>query len=355
MLVKNKNNGCYLTRYKIDVSENGKHIVVLIEQPYVKEKNEKISLLILNQDFSKKMNFDRTLDLLNKTKRLNVPIISNQGYCYLLKRYWDKGNKYFLFCVKNGQILESELKLRNRKIADIEFALNNEGKLFIAGFFSSPIRFNFEGIFSFQFNNSTHPTYRKELYLNENIVHAFKHKKEIKDKGFGLDNFKAKELLLDSIGNHYLIAEHHVMLKEKSLTKHSRKGLVIIKYSKDGNFIWGTPLIMNQQELNKHDGWCSSIAFIKNERLNILHNNIGKDKLGKIENIYGENTLVGTLRTTFSNIGLPNSTPLIGMHNESDQAFALNPKISLKVGKNTFFITENEEKNRFRIVEIVFK
>ena len=125
LIAKYKNNGGYLNKYKVSFSENSKHIVILVEHPYEKEKHEKISILSLNQDFKIKAEYHHALEQMSKNKRTNVPIVTNHGTIYLLKRYWNKGNKYYLSIQKGGAFSQSELRLRNSALRyDIEKAYN---------------------------------------------------------------------------------------------------------------------------------------------------------------------------------------------------------------------------------------
>ena len=72
--------------------------------------------------------------------------------------------------------MHTELKLRNRKIADIKYALSKDDKLIYVAF-----SFQLQGLilngFFLKLNNSTHPEYKKEAYLNGGIVSSLSIKK----------------------------------------------------------------------------------------------------------------------------------------------------------------------------------
>ena len=355
LITKYKNYGSNVIKYKIAISENSKHIIVLVVHPFEKDKHEKITILTLGQDFNIKKKHEYTLDLISKHKSKNVTIVTNNGMFYLLKRYWDKGNKYYLGLQKGSDFLETELKLRNRKIADLRYAISPDDKLLLCGFFTSPIRFNFEGVFTFRFNNSINPEYRKESFFTENIISAFKHKKEIKDKGFGLDHFKAKNVLLDTLGCQYLIAEHHFIEKTKNGSVHNRKGVVIFKFTKSGNYIWGVPVITDQKEQNKISKWTSSVPFVINSNFYFMYNNISNEKANKIDHTYGPSTLHGTNIVKFDQKGEVLNQPIFGMHEGSGVRLSFRPKILLQEEQDIYFITENSERNNFRIVRMNFQ
>ncbi len=354
LITKYKNLGGNVVNYKIAISKNSKHIIVFIEHPFEKEKHEKISIVSLNSDFNVKSNYDHTLEFIHKHKTKNVPIVSNNGTVYILKRYWDKGNKYYLGIQKGSQFLKTELRLRSRKIADIKYAFSANNELLLGGFYTSPVRFNFEGVFTFRFNNSIHPDYRKEVFLAENIVSTFKHKKEIKEKGYGLDHFKAKDLLLDTLGNQYLIAEHHFIEKHNGESIHDRKGIVVFKFTKSGSYVWGAPVLLEQKEKSKLTKWTSSAPFMINNNFHFMYNNTGNEKASKIDHIYGANSLYGTNIVSFNQSGVLQNQPFFGMHEGLKDRFAFSPKIILQEEQDVYILTENAEKDNFRIVKISF-
>lgn len=352
LIAKYKNNGGHITKFKLSKSENSKHIVILVEHPYEKEKHEKLSILHLNQEFKIKAEHLHTLEQLSKNKKTNVPIVANNGSVYILKRYWEKGNKYYLYIQKGKEYMHTELKLRNRKIADIKYALSKDDKLILCGFFTSPVRFNFEGVFSLSFNNSTHPEYKKEAYLNEKIVSSFKHKKEIKENGFGLDHFKAKGLLLDTLGNQYLIADHHSIEKTKDLSLHRSKGLVVVKFTQSGSFIWSNSVLTDQKEMTKYSHWMSKVPFIHDNQLCLFYNNTNNEKTKLVEQLHGSNTLYGLHKVEFNEFGNTQDQPVSGLFTELNEAFAITPKLILQEDQHMYFMAENASKTKFRIMKM---
>jgi len=348
-----QNHGGYKAKYKIRSSKNKEKLIVFIEQPFYKEKKEKISIIFLNEDLNIVKELDKTLDVIDKNKKTNIPLINNDGCLYLLKRYWKKGNKYYLYIAYAGEFNETEIRLRNRNIADMKYIIDNSGNLKLAGFYTSPIRFNFEGGFTFEFNKSTHYSYRNDFIFTENIISAFKSKKEIKSSGVGLDNFHTRNLILDSVGNQYLIAEHHKYVHNKKDCDHIRKGIVAIKFTKDGKYIWGIPIITNQIENKQKSSWSSSMSYINNNKLNILYNKISDHHHNekKIASTYGENALYGANQITFSNLGIIHDQPLSIYENRTDKKIALSLPLLMKINNNIFLMMQTKDNTSFRIVE----
>ncbi len=90
VLTKYKNNGGYKTAFKVSVSSDHKKIVVLVEQPFQKDKKEKITLIVFDETLKLQKITTKTLDVMVKHKRKNFPIIANDGSVYVLKKFYNK-------------------------------------------------------------------------------------------------------------------------------------------------------------------------------------------------------------------------------------------------------------------------
>ena len=73
-------------------------------------------LNIVNEVYNK-------LDLLFASKRDNKILLSNNGVVYLLKKFWKKGNHFYIYKLGQDIISEVQIKLNNRKIAALDFFL----------------------------------------------------------------------------------------------------------------------------------------------------------------------------------------------------------------------------------------
>ena len=133
------------------------------------------------------------LELEFKSKRDNRILISNNGQSYLLKQYWNKGNKFYIYKLGKEIIKEKEIKLTQRKIAALDYFFNSKNELVLSGFYSSPVRYNYEGFFLLKYDEDLDLIHKNQYLLSENIVKSFKSSKEIKEKGYGLDKFILKD------------------------------------------------------------------------------------------------------------------------------------------------------------------
>ncbi len=351
---KQTSNGGYRNTFEVSVSPNGKKVGVIIEKPYYKEKNDAIIATIYDQNLEEKTNKEISFHFPSTKRKINVPVINDKGELYIIKRTRIKSaNKYFV-CLVSGAVNEQqELKLRNRNIADLGYKLREDGSLVLSGFFTSPVRFNFEGVFAAHFNSSVSPTFKKEYYLPENIVGAFKSKKEISKSGHGLDKFHVKEVLLSENDNIYLIAEHISVSKEAGVGNENRDGIVAIKFSKVGDYMYGAPILSNQADEQHNGYWNSHFATTNGSNLLIGYNEIGYfDK--KADNDFGNNAFAGVRTVKLSPAGHPTTSPMKGVFNEAPEKVSMYMKDYHLQENNTIIIAESPDHSRFYLGKITW-
>ena len=352
ILTKYKNNGGYKTAFKIAVSIDSKKVVVLVEQPYQKDKKEKITLIFYDKDLKLEKITTKTLDVVVKHKRKNFPIIANDGSVYVLKKYYNKKSQFYIYFFENDIKEQAKISLRNREVTSLMYTIKEDGILNVFGFFSSPMQVNYEGVFSLKFNKSVHPQYKNEVFLTQKMVNAFKSKKEIKTKGYGLDNFHLKSIFVDSSNNSFLVAEHFKITNNKNISEHYRKGLVVVRFNKKGNFIWGEPLLLEQLELydKKGNSWISSIPFIFNNKLNVIYNSVNY-KAKSREELVG-NSIFNTYRIEFNKNGVPTKKAISKIYNYEQEKMGLMPKLISQDKNGIILLMQNESKNKFRLIKL---
>lgn len=351
VLTKFKNNGGYKTGFKLAISDNSKKLVVLVEHAFEKSKNEKITLILFNENLKLTKIANKTLDVLVKHKRKNFPIISNNGSVYIVKKFFHKKSQYYVMFLNGASLEEAKISLRTREVVSLRYSIAEDDQLHVFGFFSSPIFNNYEGVFSLKFNKSVHPVFKKEAFLTERVVHSFKSKKEIKTHGFGLDNFHLKSIFKDSLANHFLVAEHLYVSHDKMGSTGFRKGLLVVKFDKLGNFIWSSPLLIGQNELFKKIGsnWTSSIVYMVNSQVNIVYNQLNY-KSKKNAELEGNN-LHKIVHLALDNLGNPVKKAVSKLGEFDGDRMGVVPKYLNANEESVFLMLQNETKKSFRIVK----
>lgn len=355
LLHKTASNGGYHGNYEASISPDKKTVGIICERAYSEGKNEIMDVLLYDEQMQKITEKEHAYSFPSLKRRANVPIINNNGILYIGKRIRIKTeNNYYLTVIGKSTEEENEMKLRNRKIADVNFDLLEDGSLVVAGFYSSYGKVNFEGAFNMKFKESSNPEHVKEYLLPENIITNFKNKKDISKSGYGLDKFHIRKVLATEKGSSYLIAEHLDLSKEEGTLIDSRDGAVIIKYSPTGDFMWAVPVLTNQDD-EVHEGYWSSASFYGNDTtLYVVYNMVGNaDK--KIMNQFTENTEIGSMVIEIDPNGKENSYAAVSLFEGLSEKISLRTQCYLQHENNIVVVAENSARDKFYLGKITHK
>ncbi len=292
----------YSSKYIIADSTFDERFNVLVELPYQPKKNEDIKLLSFDNLFKLKYEIYNKLDIPFEPKRDNRLLISPLGKIILIKTFWDKGNNFYLYKLGKSVIDEVEIKLKNRKIADVDYLFNNKNELVIAGFFTSLNRYNYEGYFIHKYSEDLTLVHKNQYFFSRKIIESFKTSSEVKENGFGLDKFRLSNFSIDQKGNYFLLSEHLGRKKVKGVTNWKSKGMVAIKFNKNGNFIWACPITFKQH--NQQLRLIGSFQLNSFNESRYFYNCLSNLRFRKGVPIeYGSNNYCGTQQISFNSVG----------------------------------------------------
>tara|TARA_Y100000389_G_scaffold125081_1_gene122430 strand:+ start:90 stop:1493 length:1404 start_codon:yes stop_codon:yes gene_type:complete len=299
-----KNKSGYPSNYILSEKTFENKFHFLVELPFRNGKQEEIRTITINNKLNIVNEVYNKLDLLFASNRNNKILLSNNGDVYLLKKFWKKGNYFYIYKLGQETISDVRIKLNNRKIAALDYFFNSADELVIAGFYSSPIRFNYEGIFLLRYDENLNLVHENQYLLTENIVQAFKSSKEVKESGFGLDKFIIKDFSLDNTGNYYLLSENISKTTIKEETYWVSSGFFVIKFNINGNFVWASPVPLNQQ--HKELNFIGTFLVNSNNYKRYFYNDLQNLNLRKgVPTEYGILNYCGTKYVEFTLAGLP--------------------------------------------------
>jgi len=328
----------YTTSYNIADTTFEQNFYVLAELPFQSKKNEDIKLLIFNNSLKLIEEVYNKLDLIFEANRDNKLLVSPSGQLVMVKTFWSKGNNFFLYKLGKNVVNEVEIKLNNREIADLDFLFNAKNELVIAGFFSSQNRYNYEGYFIHKYDENLMLVHKNQYFFNKKIIETFKSSSEIKENGFGLDKFRLTDFSIDKNANYFLLAEHLGRKKIKGETSWISKGMVTVKFNKNGNYVWACPIDLKQVS--------NKVKFIGSFRLNsfnspeYFYNDLSNLKIRKgIPPEYGTFNYCGTKRITFSSVGeIIKNNLKINFPNNNSAKYSFYPKqLNLDKGSKSIF------------------
>ena len=299
-----KNKSGYSSNYILGEKTFEDKFHFLVELPFQNGKQEDIKTITIDNKLNVVNEVYNKLNLLFASKRDNKILLSNNGVVYLFKKFWQKGNHFYIYKLGQEIISEVQIKLNNRKIVALDYFFNSKNEIVIAGFYSSPIRFNYEGFFLTRYDEDLHLVHKNQYLLTENVVHAFKSSKEIKETGFGLDKFIITDFSLDSIGNYYLLSENISKTTVKKEICWVSSGFFVLKFNKNGNFLWGSPVPLKQKHKDLNFIGTFSINSFKHKKY--FYNDLQNSNLRKgVPAEYGVLNYCGTKNVEFTLAGLP--------------------------------------------------
>ena len=329
----------YPTTFVFPENSHDSDLSILAELPYVKDKNEDIKLLTYdNQMELVKVTYNK-LEINFEPNRDNKLIVSPKGKIFLIKTHWQKGNNFTIYKLGKEIIQEKVIKLNRNKISALDYFFNSKGELVIAGFYTSQIRYNYEGFFLIKYDHDLHLTHKNQYYFSEKIIKTFKSTKDIKESGFGLDKFKLTSFNLDQEGNHFLVAEHFGRKKIKDANNWYSMGMTIVKFNKNGNYVWGCPI--KREQIYSSRNFIGSFALNNFTEPYYFYNALSNLDLKKgIPLDYGKNNYCGTNHITFDELGVYTTKELsISFPDAQKWAFNPNQLNPLKNQKSIFEIT----------------
>ncbi len=322
-LFKEPHKTGYPTSFVFPEKSYNSELCILAELPFVQNKNEDVKLLTFNNQMKLTNVVYNKLEIAFEANRDNKLIVSPKGRYYLIKTHWDKGNNFTIYKLGKEIIQEVVIKLNRNKISALDYFFNAKNELVIAGFYTSQIRYNYEGYFLLRYDSDLNLVHKNQYYFSEEIVKTFKTTKEIKESGFGLDKFILTSFNLDQEGNHFLVAEHLGRKKIKELNNWHSMGMVVIKFNRNGNYVWACPIKRDQVHSSRN----FIGSFVLNEFLDpfYFYNELSNLDMRKgIPPVYGINNYCGTHHITFDEFGLHTNKQL-SISFPGKQKWAFNP------------------------------
>lgn len=354
-LFEQPSNGGYKNNFDVSVAPNGQFFVAICSEAFNEKLNENIQVKILDRSLEEVQSKTIHTPILSDKKRVNIPVVTNNGAVYILKKYKIKlENNYLLYSLdKTGVESKTELKLRVKKIADFLYTLDSDGNLVLGGFYSGIGKMNFEGVFIAKYKSNLQNEFLKEYALNESVILAFKSKKDIEAYGMGLDNFRVSDCFYHKDDQLMLIAEHNSSYTDpKEGYRDYRKGLVVLSFTAEGGFLYSTPVLTDQQDATDKGRWSSYCKFSSERNIIFWHNLIGQ--AGKKVKITNPNKpYVPAQQVAINSQGVSKSS--IVEYSSDIQSGVLIANAYLSLPQFNFIVVENSAKDSYVLGKLVIK
>ncbi len=345
----------YHNNFKISISPNYKKVFVLTEKPYKERGKEGIVLSVFDELLNKERSqFYLMSQIDSKKRKVNVPMINNNGEVYIIKRdkQKTKSHYYILTYPTSNQVNFKEFKLSYKPILDLEYSLDNDKNLILGGTFSSPNSRKAEGVFIAKFNANGNQIERKEYGFRLETMLEFTTKKVLKKEGLGLLNFKTKEVIIQKEGFSLILEHREKITNPKSNVKtEKRDGIIVYSFNFSGDYNWDRSIRFNQRDETEKGYWNSFICFNDTARnqLSIAYNEVGFEKKKEVE--FGLNTIIGTKQIAISKQGNVTIKAVTNLFTKTSLALVLSPKV-YSDKKRLFIISEPLDKSSYLLGEV---
>jgi hypothetical protein len=277
---KSRNRG----DYKIALSKDSTKICVIASPPMEKNSNEKLILATFDQNLK---NLNSTQISLDYKDNKFIPgnfIFANDGDLLMQatvkveKKDREKGDPrtfptIFKISTIDGKMDEYQIKVPGMNVNDVDFNLDNNGKLLCAGFYGDPKkggRSDLDGIYYLRIDKQTKTIEKTSLkpLPDDIVVELIGERKARKERGIS-NNFQINYFIPRTDGNtmivgqyydYYTVTTYNPQTKSTQTTHHwILKGPLVLNVDKGGEITWAKMLPMKQHFSSSRGG--ASIGF----------------------------------------------------------------------------------------------
>lgn len=266
------------SRFDFSISPNGEYLGIIANAPYRKGKNEEIETWIFDKTLKQALAYNLALTNDNLKVKINVPVMSNTGVFFIIKRYRvGLDNNYYVFAIdpETQKHLKKTLTLMGKRVADVKYELDAENNLHLAGFYVSQSYNIYEGSFYFKLDQTAKAISFKQNPFSEEFLIEAEGKKAFKKFG-GLVDFKINHMKKVN-GKIYLTAAHSKREKVdtgtevKTLYGKEKMALVCLKSDGSEEFI---KILNLDQHSNNDKGFWNHHALMVNEKTVLVAHNL---------------------------------------------------------------------------------
>ncbi|MBI1192004.1 MAG: hypothetical protein GC205_02360 [Bacteroidetes bacterium] len=379
-------------KYKFEQSETKKFLAVLSTWPYKAEGENKKTEEALNiQVFDEAMQVVQSRDVvlpwpsfLFDATELRV---DDQGNAYLLgiryegsrrlKRDGEPNYEYILFKFPKGSetMQEYSIRLDDKFITDMNIAIDENGKIAAAGFYSNTPSFDITGTYYLMVDGRTKQVTKSSTksfeldFLTEGLTERQEEKMERKaEKGKSIDllDMELRKLTPMPGGGWLLVGEQYKVVEvtrtttsttgittSSTTTHYYYNDIIVVRISNKGDIDWAHKVPKRQYTVEDGGFYSSFIQSEVDDRIYIVYNdnpkNLTEDKPGKYWNfIPGKESVV--MLVQFDAQGNMTKDMLFS---SDDAEVIVRPKVSNQIDPETTILAGQRRKTH-RLMKISF-
>jgi hypothetical protein len=304
---RRRNDGGFDFRLSADSSG----LLVHYALPYDKGSPEKFGFLVYDRNLKLRWQKHVTLPYPDELFKISSIKLDNQGGVYLMgKLYQEKVKEQrrglpnfeyrLLSCTASGNATkEYTIRLRDKFITDVQFAVKDNGQIVCSGFYSEKGIYSIKGAFFMSLDAATKTTLNQHLQeFDADFLTEFMSESKAK-KGRELYEYDLDDLVLREDGGVVLVAEqyYHYVQTYYSGTGASRfmntvhyynyNDIIAVNINPNGKIAWARKIPKHQTSVNDGGFFSSYTLSVINNKLYFLFNDSPKN----LDNAPGDRTV----------------------------------------------------------------
>jgi len=337
--------------FYISQSENKNYFAVLKELPFVKKANEKIEILVLNQEKNIVSNKEFFFPYLDDRNKQNKVYIANNGNICLVKEVDLPKQKPFkmlyFWNISTNIWKEFEIKLENDYQIhqfDVDFENNNlyfTGLTTSEGSTSIALKVDFSGNASGVRSNGL-----IAIKIDENGNELFRKTNNFKSI---INNVRVKDILIKD-EKIWLLADQMYTTKKSTVSQvgqfnfqydytYQNNGYFFGMVSMENGLLEWYKEIPNQEPntINDNGEYLSCLYFFKDNTLGLLYNDTREVNSGKISSYFKKFPVIETYDFNGNRLQ-KNDLLAAGIGVQKNEKFDLDTSVLFEVGENLYII-----------------
>lgn len=335
------NSNANIGKFIFESSSNNQYLYVLEEAPYEKGEDQRINLHQFQGKMEKGFSKSFNTKIESHKSQHNIPFVANNGTVFIGKGHRStSGQVYHLlaFNPKSQVFKIKEIKLSDGSITQLDFAIEDNNRLAVAGLFSTN-GYAAQGLYIESYDENLKSSMSITEYFDEETLAFAMDKKELKNYG-GLNNYVIEKVTVSNDnGVSVFIEQVNETVNDDKKTggknwNYTYGKVLIYTYSERGA-LRGTYVMDKEQSTQNDNAFWSSIAVWNDQEDFKLLTNVMDLKM------------VGEPKLNLIHYKTDNSTDLKPLALEKGYAFS--PESYFQQANSFFFIVATMDKKQIKV------
>ncbi len=374
--------------FNYKLSNDKSKVLIYYSLPYNKGQNEKFGINIFDNEFNLLWKKRITLPFKDELFKFSDYEIDNYGNVYLLGKLTQKKSKFersgtpnfkYMILGYSADSLDANVyrvEVEGKFLTDMQIAINEDGDIICAGFYSSGENFNIEGSYFLKINGRSKEIVSKAYkefgvdFINQYMSQKEERKaqrKAKKGKNTALYQYDLDDIILRDDGGAILVGEQYY-IKVSTSSMYSPSGgmstvttyeyyyndIIVINMSSEGKIEWTIKIPKKQVTIND-GGFYSSYAYaVVKDKIYFIFNDNPKNLLyngeGKLYKFMRQMESLAVLVT----VDIDGSLSREALYSSKANGILIRPEVCEQINEHEMVLYGEHGKNK-RFAKLYFK